>query len=112
MVIQEVDAKKRKLKAAFKASVSEKTGPLLFQVDQGAFISNEKRELMKLEEFKPGQTVSMAYVEKPGAEPVLKILVLERLAGMDLRKVRERKEAQHGISKNASGTNYTIGPKF
>ena len=108
MVIQEVDAKKRKLKAGLKASVSEKTGPLLFHVDRGALISNEKKELMKLEEFRPGQTVSMAYVEKPEAEPVLKILVLERLAGVDLRKARERKEAHHGISKNASGTHYTI----
>ncbi len=108
VVIQEVDSKKRILKVVLKASVSEKTDPLLFHVDQGALISNEKRELMKLEEFKPGQTVNVAYVEKSGGELVIKVLVLERSAGVDLRQIKQLKETRHGISKNTSGANYTI----
>lgn len=77
-IVQEVDARQRRLTVHVPASSQGSVDALTMTVDIGAFVANKHHQLMKLEEFQIGNHVSVIYTQQPDGALLAKSVILER----------------------------------
>jgi hypothetical protein len=77
-IVQEVDARQRRLTVNVPARSQGSVDALTMTVDLGAFVANKHHQLMKLEEFQIGNRVSVIYAQQPDGTLLAKSVILER----------------------------------
>ena len=77
-IVQEVDARQRRLTVNVPARSHSSVDALTITVDIGAFIANKHHQLMELEECQIGNRVSVIYTQQPDGTLLAKSVILER----------------------------------